>query len=139
MTVRLVQRPLYFVVDYPALQIDKHTLHYLSTDALRSRLSEIELAYATRHQALLHNHYLSSFLGSFPPPLQNLNDTAGNISMIDAPDLDTAVFVRLLRDTTVESKGVDADGALDVKDGSILILRWSDAKPLVEIGDAELV
>lgn len=59
--------------------------------------------------------------------------------MIDAPDLDTAVFVRLLRDTTVESKGVDADGALDVKDGSILILRWSDAKPLVEIGDAELV
>lgn len=59
--------------------------------------------------------------------------------MIDRPDLDTAVFVRLLRDTTVESKGIDADGALEGKDGAILILRWSDAKPLLDKGDAELV
>ncbi|OIW34394.1 GINS complex, Sld5 component [Coniochaeta ligniaria NRRL 30616] len=120
-------------------KIDRHTLHYLSTDALRSRLSEVELAYATRHQALLHNHYLSSFLASFPAPLQNLNDASANINMIDSPDLDTAVFVRLLRDTMVESRGIDADGALEGKDGSILILRWSDAKPLVDKGDAELV
>lgn len=59
--------------------------------------------------------------------------------MVDTPDLDTAVFVRLLRDTMVESRGVDADGALKGKDGAILILRWSDAKPLLEKGDAELV
>jgi GINS complex subunit 4 len=71
--------------------------------------------------------------------MQNLNDVSGNINMIDSPDLDTAVFVRLLRDTTVESRGIDADGALNGKEGSILILRWSDAKPLVEKGDAELV
>lgn len=134
-----VARRMYLDIDPPEPQIDKHTLHYLSTDPLRSRLSDIEIAYATRHQALLHNHYLSSFLGSFPQPLQNLNDTAGNISMIDAPDLEAAVFIRLLRDTTVESKGVDADGSLDAKDGSILILRWSDAKPLVQKGAAELV
>ncbi|KAB5551419.1 hypothetical protein GE09DRAFT_1204346 [Coniochaeta sp. 2T2.1] len=120
-------------------KIDKHTLHYLSTDALRSRLSEVELAYATRHQALLHNHYLSSFLASFPARLQNLNDSSANINMIDSPDLDTAVFVRLLRDTMVESKGIDADDSSEAKDGSIIILRWSDAKPLVDRGDAELV
>lgn len=59
--------------------------------------------------------------------------------MVDTPDLDTAVFVRLLRDTVIESKGVDSDGAVESSDGSILILRWSDAKPLVERGDAELV
>ncbi|KAK3943614.1 DNA replication complex GINS protein SLD5 [Diplogelasinospora grovesii] len=120
-------------------KIDRHTLHYLSTDELRSRLSEMELAYATRHQALLHNHYLSSFLSSFPPALQNLNDTAGNISMIDPPDLESAVFIRLLRDTLVEGRGVDADGAMDGKESDIVILRWSDAKPLVEEGSAELV
>ncbi|PNY25217.1 DNA replication complex GINS protein SLD5, partial [Tolypocladium capitatum] len=80
------------------LRIDKHTLHSLSTQDLRARLSPVELAYATRHQALLHNHYRPSFLASFPPQLQNLNGTAGNVSMIDAPDLDTAVFVRMLRD-----------------------------------------
>lgn len=122
-----------------ARQIDKHTLHYLSTDALRARLSEVELAYATRHQALLHNHYLSSFLASFPAALQNLNDTAGNTSMVDAPDLDAAVFIRLLEDAVVEGRGVDADGAMDGRENDIVILRWSDAKPLVAAGRAELV
>ncbi|KAK2050247.1 GINS complex, Sld5 component [Colletotrichum somersetense] len=120
-------------------KIDKHALHYLSSAALRARLSETELAYATRHQALLHNHYLSSFLSSFPPQLQNLNDTAGNISMIDGPDLDTAVFIRLLRDVDVEGKGTDSDGSLQGRAGDILILRWSSAKPVVDAGNAELV
>lgn len=121
------------------LQIDKHALHYLSTPTMRVRLSETELAYATRHQAMLHNHYLSSFLSSFPANLQNLNDTAGNISMIDTPDLDTAVFIRLLRDCLVEGRGIDEDGSLNGKNGDILILRWSDAKPLVDAAHAELV
>ncbi len=120
-------------------KIDRHALHYLSAPDLRARLSPTELAYATRHQALLHNHYLSSFLSSFPPALQNLNDTAGNISMIDAPDLDTAVFIRLLQDTAVEGRGTDADGAMDGKGGDVVILRWSDAKTLVRSGRAELV
>ncbi|KAK3394314.1 hypothetical protein B0H63DRAFT_42739 [Podospora didyma] len=120
-------------------KIDRHTLHYLSTDELRSRLSEMELAYATRHQALLHNHYLSSFLSSFPPQMQNLNDAGGNSTMIDTPDLESAVFIRLLIDTVVEGRGVDADGEMNGKVDDIVILRWSDAKPLVDAGSAELV
>lgn len=120
-------------------KIDRHTLHYLSTDALRARLSDIELAYATRHQALLHNHYLSSFLSAFPPNLQNLNDTAGGMSMIDAPDLEAAVFIRLLRDTVVEGRGVDSDDEVEGRESDIMILRWLDAKPLVKAGSAELV
>ncbi|EMT61872.1 GINS complex subunit [Fusarium odoratissimum] len=120
-------------------KIDKHTLHYLSTQELRGRMSPTEAAYATRHQALLHNHYLSSFLASFPQQLQNLNDTAGNISMIDSPDLDTAVFVRMLRDKDVYGKGTDDDITLPAKNGDVLILRWSSAKHMVDVGDAELV
>ncbi|KAI1493721.1 hypothetical protein F4809DRAFT_650461 [Biscogniauxia mediterranea] len=120
-------------------KIDKHTLHYLSTPVLRARLSDTELAYATRHQALLHNHYLSSFLSSFPQTLQNLNDTAGNISMIDTPDLDTAVFLRLLKDTLVEGRGTDTDGGMNGRYGDIVILRWSDAKPLVDSARAEVI
>lgn len=106
---------------------------------MRARLSETELAYATRHQAMLHNHYLSSFLSSFPANLQNLNDTAGNISMVDTPDLDAAVFIRLLRGCNVQGRGTDEDGSMAGKNGDILILRWSDAKPLVDAADAELV
>jgi GINS complex subunit 4 len=122
-----------------SFKIDKHTLHYLSSQELRERLSPTEVAYATRHQALLHNHYLSSFLASFPQQLQNLNDTAGNISMIDSPDLDTAVFIRMLKDGDVHGEGTDADVTLPAENGDILILRWSSAKHLVEAGDAELV
>ena len=114
-------------------------MHYLSSQDLRERLSSTELAYATRHQALLHNHYLSSFLSSFPPQLQNLNDTAGNISMIDSPELDAAVFVRLLRDKDVHGRGTDRDNTLPAENGDILIMRWSSAKPLVDDGVAELV
>ncbi|GAB1310456.1 GINS complex subunit [Madurella fahalii] len=120
-------------------KIDRHTLHYLSTDDLRARLSEMELAYATRHQALLHNHYLSSFLSSFPPALQNLNDAAGGISMIETPDLESAVFIRLLKNSLVEGRGVDTDDSTVMRESDIVILRWSDAKPLVEAGSAELV
>ncbi|KAF5654290.1 DNA replication complex GINS SLD5 [Fusarium sp. NRRL 25303] len=120
-------------------KIDKHALHYLSTQELRDRMSPTEAAYATRHQALLHNHYLSSFLASFPQQLQNLNDTAGNISMIDSPDLDMAVFIRMLRDKDVYGKGTDDDITLPAKNGDVLILRWSSAKHMVDIGDAELV
>jgi len=120
-------------------KIDRHALHYLSTDDLRARLSDMEMAYATRHQALLHNHYLSSFLSSFPPALQNLNDTAGNIAMVDAPDLESAVFIRLLSDSAVRGRGVDGDDDADFQESDIVILRWSDAKPFVESGRAELV
>ncbi|RWA13441.1 hypothetical protein EKO27_g1668 [Xylaria grammica] len=120
-------------------KIDKHTLHYLSSPELRERLSEMEQAYATRHQALLHNHYLSSFLSAFPPTLQNLNDTAGNISMIETPDLETAVFIRLLKDTPVEGHGTDMDDATNGKSGDVVILRWSNAKSLIDSGHAEVI
>lgn len=59
--------------------------------------------------------------------------------MIDSPDLDTAVFIRMLRDADVHGRGTDADVTLPARNGDILILRWSSAKTLVHDGDAELV
>ncbi|KAF5874537.1 putative dna replication complex gins protein sld5 protein [Botrytis fragariae] len=130
-------------------KIDAHTLHYLSNEDLRSRLSETEIAYATRHQQLLHNHYLSSFLGSFPSTLQNLNDQAGGISMISGPDEDTAVFARGTGSyeeftgdggsISVLGRGRDGDDVKDVGRGEVVIARWSDIKEHVERGEMELV
>lgn len=59
--------------------------------------------------------------------------------MIDTPDLDSTVFVRMLRDKEVHGQGTDADVTLAASDGDVLILRWSSAKILVEDEDAELV
>jgi GINS complex subunit 4 len=137
-----LERHKYLVRSYVRARVaklDRHALFYLGTAARRARLAPAELAYATRHQALLHHHYLASFLAAFPDNLQHLNDTSGNVSMVDGPDDDAAVFVRLLCDAVVEGRGVDVDGRLDARVGDILILRWSDAKPLVESGKGELV
>jgi GINS complex subunit 4 len=128
-------------------KIDKYTLHYISTPALLSRLSETEVAYATRHQQLLHSHYLSSFLGSFPQNLQNLNDQAGGITMIGGPDEDAGVFVRGLGSSEVRGEGSvavlgrgrDADGHIDVERGEVVVARWSDVREHVEKGEMELV
>ena len=125
-------------------KIDKHTLYYLSTPALQERLSEMETAYATRHQSLLHNHYLSSFLSSFPSQLQNLNDTAGGISMIGCPDEDGAVFVRGLGGlgedrVVVRARGRDGDDEIEVSRGEVVVARWADVREHVEKGHMELV
>lgn len=59
--------------------------------------------------------------------------------MVDSPDLDTAVFIRMLRDKDVHGRGTDADVTLPASNGDILILRWSSARQLVLDMDAELV
>lgn len=59
--------------------------------------------------------------------------------MIDTPDLDAAVYIRMLRSRDVEGRGTDSDTTFSADTGDILILRWSSAKTLVEDGDAELV
>ncbi|QSZ33786.1 hypothetical protein DSL72_005358 [Monilinia vaccinii-corymbosi] len=126
-------------------KIDAHTLYYPSNENLRSRLSETEIAYATRHQQLLHGHYLSSFLGSFPATLQNLNDQAGGVSMISGPDEDTAVFARGTGSyeddgsVSVLGRGRDGDDVKNVGRGEVVIVRWSDIKEHVENGEMELV
>jgi len=127
-------------------KIDKHTLYYLSTPALQERLSEMEVAYATRHQQLLHNHYLGSFLGSFPQQLQNLNDTAGGLNMIGGPDSESAVFARGLGkgpgddgSVFIRGRGRDRDDDSEVGRGEVVVARWADLREHVENGEMELV
>ncbi len=106
----------------------------------------MEAAYATRHQQLLHNHYLGSFLSSFPKQLQNLNDTAGGISMIGGPDEDSAVFVRGLSSKdggdspiVVIGRGRERDGEVQVARGEVVVARWADVKVHVENGEMQLI
>jgi GINS complex subunit 4 len=59
--------------------------------------------------------------------------------MVDAPDLDTAVFIRALKDCLVETQGGVAEEVVEALAGEVLIARWADVKPLVLRGEAELV
>ena len=122
-------------------KIDKYPLHYhnLSTSD-PTVLSPLEQQYLHSHQALLSSHYSASFLSSFPPSLQKLDDASGGISMIDKPDEDTAVFCRILRDAgSVEIQGETGTGYVDLKRGDVWVLRWRDVRGGVERGDVECI
>ena len=129
-------------------KIDLHVQHYLSlasqeqsqsSDSKSTLLSPHELQYASRHQALLESHFNSSFLASFPQQLQRLDDTAGGISMVEGPDTDAAVFVRVLRDN---AEMVDVEGTdiyFEMVRGMVYVVRWSAIRERVLKGDAELI
>lgn len=103
-------------------------------------LSRTELQYLRHHTALLEGHYKASFLGSFPGQLQKMDDTGGGISMVDAPDLDQAVFVRVLRDAgTVEVQGEQGTGDVELRRGDVWVLRWRVVREGVRRGDLEMI
>lgn len=124
-------------------KIDAHPLHILSRHSESVTepvplLSPSEYQYLTSHQALLGSHYASSFLGQFPGALQRLDDTTGGISMVDRPDEDAAVFVRVLRDVgEVAVEGTDK--RFEMKRGDVWVVRWSTVRGWVTSGDLELI
>ncbi|KAF2478110.1 GINS complex, Sld5 component [Lindgomyces ingoldianus] len=120
-------------------KIDSHPLHVLQTHTSNpTLLSPSELQYLTQHQALLSQHYASSFLSQFPAALQRLDDTAGGVSMIEKPDEDTAVFCRALRDVgEVVVEGTDK--RFEIQRGDVSVIRWSAVRRAVLSGDIELI
>jgi GINS complex subunit 4 len=58
--------------------------------------------------------------------------------MIDTPDLDSAVFCRVLQDVgLVTVEGTDA--AFEMKRGDVYVVRWSTIRERVFAGDIELI
>ncbi|KAI9824888.1 MAG: GINS complex subunit [Thelocarpon impressellum] len=122
-------------------QIDKYALHILSTPSLSGRLAPEERRYAVSHQQLLHAHYLGSFLRDFPEQLRRLDDAAGGISMVETPDLESAVFCRVLRDVAAPGLGLrDEEGELPRwSRGDVHVLRYAMIRDMVLDGDVELI
>lgn len=122
-----------------AEKIDKFSQHYLTEPAI-DLLSTLEQQYLQSHASLLSSHYSAAFLASFPAALQKLDDTSGGISMVDTPDIDSAVFVRVLRDCgTAEVYGDDGTNEVDLRRGDIWVLRWRSVGERVKTGDVEII
>jgi len=88
--------------------------------------------------ALLEGHFKASFLAQFPPFLQRMDDTVGGVSMITEPEVDSAVFIRALRDVGI-LRVPGRDESWDVRQGDVWVLRWSVIKSAVLNGEAELI
>ncbi|KEQ99581.1 hypothetical protein AUEXF2481DRAFT_184012 [Aureobasidium subglaciale EXF-2481] len=124
------------VMDRIKLQLDKYPHHHLPSP----NLSPTESQYLTHRCSLLSHHFNTSFLSSFPAQLQKLDDTAGGISMVDGPDTEAAVFVRVLRDAGhVEVQGEQGVGVVELRRGDVWCVRWSSVKGAVLRGDVEMV
>jgi len=112
----------------------------LSVPSVRERLSQSELQYLKSHLALLNNHYLVSFLRNFPEQLRRLDDTAGGITMIEEPDLDGAVFCRVVKDVEGVSVRIPGTGTeFELREGDIYVVRYSAVREFVGTGDVELI
>ena len=59
--------------------------------------------------------------------------------MIDSPDLDTAVFVRVLRDVEEPLVIAGTDASVVLKRGDVWVVRYSVVSELVAEGDVELI
>ncbi|KAF2661658.1 GINS complex, Sld5 component [Lophiostoma macrostomum CBS 122681] len=129
------------------IQTELERFKFLVRSFLRARMKKVddpmllspsEYQYLTAHQALLSNHYSSSFLSQFPAALQRLDDTTGGISMVDKPDEDAAIFCRALRDVgEIFVEGTDQ--RFEMKRGDIRVVRWSAVRTWVLSGDVELI
>ena len=121
-------------------QIDRYSFHILSVATVRSKLAPSEISYLKSHLALLNNHYISSFLRNFPEQLRRLDDTAGGISMVEEPDMDSAVFCRVVKDVqdaVVRIPGTETEFELAKDD--LYVVRYSAVRQFVVSGDVELI
>lgn len=58
--------------------------------------------------------------------------------MIEEPDLESAVFMRIVKDIEVESPG-DANETLEMRRGDVYVIRYSAVRDAVRNGDVELI
>ncbi|CEP21608.1 SLD5 [Cyberlindnera jadinii] len=118
-------------------KVDKFTIFIRNDEELVQRLSPAETQYMESHFRALIDLYNSLFLSQLPEQLQALDDTGGGISMIEEPDLDRPVFVKVINDT-IETI-VIGEEEIDLIPGSIYLIRYSAVQRFVYNQDVLLI
>lgn len=88
-----------------------------------------------------HNHMLTrllqtEFLNKLPDELQYLNDM-NDVPMVETPDLEKVVFIRVLENIDYSIRVGMEDIMLEK--GGIYSLRYRSVKELLRIGSVELI
>ncbi|KAK9481365.1 hypothetical protein V1514DRAFT_287674 [Lipomyces japonicus] len=120
-------------------KIDKYYMHILQHENLITRLSSSERQYIKRYDHMLNKFYQSRILSSLPESLRSLTDKVAGMSMIEQPNLQSVVFVRVVQDVNVldEPPGVVPPDMEDgLKKGQIYVLPYIHIRKLIEDGRA---
>lgn len=116
-------------------KIDKYSLYIRNSDDEIKKLSNSELTYMGRHLELLEELFQNQFLNRLPESLQALDDTGGGISMIEEPDLDRAVFIKVINPSVIELDNEE----IELTKGSVFVMRYRAIRHMVSTGDVVLI
>lgn len=123
-------------------KLDRHHIHYINAVAhahdAAPLLSPQEVDYIHKHFKLLTQLYNSGFLKKLPHFLTLLDDTSGGQLMVEAPDVDQPVFVKVVTLQRITLR-VEADEELELERGGIYVVRYRLVQHLVRGGDVELI
>ncbi|KAK9454230.1 hypothetical protein V1511DRAFT_461114 [Dipodascopsis uninucleata] len=119
-------------------QIDRYHMYILSKPDVLTKLSSSETRYVQRYASQLKRYYDRRFLSSLPKSLQRLDDTAGGVKMIEAPDTSEVVFFKVLKDSN-QSITLGEDDTVTLEQGNIYVLPYNAIKRLVKDGTVQLV
>ncbi|CCG84882.1 protein of unknown function [Taphrina deformans PYCC 5710] len=113
-------------------KIDRYLMFCNRDEVTSGHLSALERHYAEKHQMILERHYHTSFMKNAPESghLRKLDDTgAAGLSMIDKPNLNRAVFCKIIKPLQ-ESDKLRSE-AYDLEVGNTVLIRYNLVKPFL--------
>ncbi|KTW31145.1 DNA replication protein SLD5 [Pneumocystis jirovecii RU7] len=136
-----IERIKYMIRSYLQTRIykmDKYALYILQKPELLACLSSLEKEYLKKHQEILTDYYTSAVLKHLPEKLRRLDDTQGGISMIEKPDMDAAVFCRVINNIEHDIP-VNKNESITLDKGNIYLLKYKLIRSFIFSGDVELI
>lgn len=118
-------------------KIDRFSTFITREPTEQAKLAPNELEYMQRHSEVLQNLYDQQFLANLPESLQRLDDTTGGLSMVEEPDLERAVIVKVNK--TIETPAIVGTEEVELQKGSLHLIRYKPVAPYVQMGSVELV
>lgn len=125
-------------------KLDNFTIYYINESADESNehrialLSPAERTYMHKHFKILTQLYNTSFLNKLPNFLQLLDDTTGGETMIETPNLDQPVFIKVLCEDPIVLT-LEGDDELTLTKNGIYVVKYRLIKLYVQIGDIALI
>lgn len=120
-------------------KIEKHARFIQSNPLVQRRLSTKELEYLKQYVTMMDTCFGELFLNKLPAPLRNLSetDTGTGLSMVEQPDLDRYVFVRVNAD--VGPHTLEGGDEADLRKGDVVIIRYRHVQSLLLGGVVQLL
>lgn len=139
-----INRVVYLLKSYLRtrfLKITRHAKFIVTSDEMMSKLSTAEAELVAKpYVNLKETHLRTTFLNDLPEKFQGVaenNNGSSDPSMIDSPNLDEYVFIRVLED--IGLLVLSENETIDLNINDIYVLRYSSIRNLLQQGKLHLV